>query len=62
MTVNSLVTEVTAAGNGATTIFSFSPVKIFASSHLLVKRIDAGGGGGAGSSGYTGAGSFSLTI
>ena len=43
MTVNSLVTEVTAAGNGATTIFSFSPVKIFASSHLLVKRIDAGG-------------------
>ena len=43
MTVVSPVTEVIAAGNGVTTIFSFSPVKIFASSHLLVKRIDAGG-------------------
>lgn len=43
MTVTSLLTKVTAAGNGVATSFSFSPVIVFAASDLVVTHVDADG-------------------
>lgn len=43
MAVNDSTSKVTAAGNGTATVFSFSPVVIFASGDLTVTKTDADG-------------------